>query len=137
MVDIHSHILYGIDDGARTVEDSVAMLEMAADCGTTDIVATPHSDEVRPAWMARAMTAKRMGTAVSSSSIAEKRTTATILKTPSKQMAVPVAKVAEFTVASAAIAAPAAAALFLPLLVTESPHLNSRKGSRGLARFWR
>jgi protein-tyrosine phosphatase len=44
LVDIHSHIVYGVDDGARTLEDSLAMLNMAADCGTTDIVATPHSD---------------------------------------------------------------------------------------------
>jgi protein-tyrosine phosphatase len=33
-----------MDDGAPTLEDSVAMLEMAAQNGTTDIVATPHSD---------------------------------------------------------------------------------------------
>lgn len=44
MVDIHSHIVYGVDDGAKTLEDSLAMLEVAARCGTTDIVATPHSD---------------------------------------------------------------------------------------------
>ncbi len=44
MVDIHSHIVYGVDDGAQTIEDSLAMLRMAAECGTTDIVATPHSD---------------------------------------------------------------------------------------------
>lgn len=44
MVDIHSHIVYGVDDGAKTIDDSVAMLQMAADGGTTDIVATPHSD---------------------------------------------------------------------------------------------
>ena len=43
-VDIHSHILYGLDDGAQTLEQSVAMLEMAASGGTSDIVATPHSD---------------------------------------------------------------------------------------------
>src|SRR6202167_5057617 len=44
MVDIHSHIVFGVDDGAKTIEDSLAMLALAADSGTTDIVATPHSD---------------------------------------------------------------------------------------------
>lgn len=36
--------MYGVDDGAQTIEDSIAMLELAAESGTTDIVATPHSD---------------------------------------------------------------------------------------------
>jgi protein-tyrosine phosphatase len=44
MVDIHSHILWGIDDGSRSLEMSVEMLHMAAGGGTTDIVATPHAD---------------------------------------------------------------------------------------------
>jgi protein-tyrosine phosphatase len=44
LVDIHSHILSGLDDGAKTLEDSVAMLRLAADSGTTDIVATPHAN---------------------------------------------------------------------------------------------
>ncbi|MDP9053037.1 MAG: exopolysaccharide biosynthesis protein [Acidobacteriota bacterium] len=44
MVDIHSHIVFGVDDGAGTMQESVAMLKMAAESGTTDIVATPHSD---------------------------------------------------------------------------------------------
>jgi protein-tyrosine phosphatase len=48
LVDIHSHILYGLDDGARTLEDSVAMLRLAADSGTTDIVATPHANSEFP-----------------------------------------------------------------------------------------
>jgi protein-tyrosine phosphatase len=43
-VDIHSHILYGLDDGAKTVEESRAMLQLAATAGTTDIVATPHAN---------------------------------------------------------------------------------------------
>jgi protein-tyrosine phosphatase len=33
-----------MDDGARTFEDSVAMLRMAAESGTTDLVATPHAN---------------------------------------------------------------------------------------------
>lgn len=43
LVDIHSHILPALDDGAESVADAVAMLEMAAEKGTTDIVATPHA----------------------------------------------------------------------------------------------
>lgn len=48
MVDIHSHVLYGMDDGARTLEDSVDMMRMAAAHGTTDIVATPHANPRYP-----------------------------------------------------------------------------------------
>jgi protein-tyrosine phosphatase len=44
LVDIHSHVLYGVDDGASTLEDSVAMARMAAESGTTDLVATPHAN---------------------------------------------------------------------------------------------
>lgn len=43
MVDIHSHILAGMDDGADSMEKSLAMVKMAAEAGTTDIVATPHA----------------------------------------------------------------------------------------------
>jgi protein-tyrosine phosphatase len=44
MVDIHSHVLWGLDDGSETYEESLAMLHVAAEAGTTDIVATPHSN---------------------------------------------------------------------------------------------
>lgn len=44
MIDIHSHILPGLDDGPHTMEESVAMVRMAAQAGTTDIVATPHAN---------------------------------------------------------------------------------------------
>lgn len=42
MIDIHSHILPGIDDGARTLEESLSMLRMAIDGGVTTQVLTPH-----------------------------------------------------------------------------------------------
>ena len=42
MIDIHAHILPGMDDGARDLEDSVEMARMAAESGTTAITATPH-----------------------------------------------------------------------------------------------
>lgn len=44
LIDIHSHILPGIDDGAGSLDDAIAMLRMAAGSGTTDIVATPHAN---------------------------------------------------------------------------------------------
>ncbi|WP_377109541.1 tyrosine-protein phosphatase [Pseudoalteromonas sp. R86517] len=42
MFDIHSHILPGIDDGAKDLGESLALLKMAQDDGITHIVATPH-----------------------------------------------------------------------------------------------
>ncbi|KGX93917.1 tyrosine protein phosphatase [Pontibacillus halophilus JSM 076056 = DSM 19796] len=42
MIDIHSHILFGVDDGAKTIEDSVAMAQAAVQDGVHAIIATPH-----------------------------------------------------------------------------------------------
>lgn len=42
MIDIHTHILPGLDDGARDYYDSLDMAVMAYESGTTEIVATPH-----------------------------------------------------------------------------------------------
>jgi protein-tyrosine phosphatase len=43
LIDIHSHIIPGVDDGAKTLDESFEMLRIAAQHGTTDIVATPHA----------------------------------------------------------------------------------------------
>jgi protein-tyrosine phosphatase len=45
MIDIHSHILPGLDDGSKSLEESVEMLRQAAAAGTTDIVASPHANQ--------------------------------------------------------------------------------------------
>jgi protein-tyrosine phosphatase len=42
LIDIHSHILPGVDDGAHTVEDSINMARLAVEEGITKIIATPH-----------------------------------------------------------------------------------------------
>ena len=42
MIDIHSHILPGIDDGAGTLVEALDMLRMASDQGVTTQVLTPH-----------------------------------------------------------------------------------------------
>ncbi len=44
MIDIHSHVLPGLDDGARSVDEAVAMVHIAAQSGTTDLVVTPHAN---------------------------------------------------------------------------------------------
>lgn len=41
-VDFHSHILPGVDDGSRSVEESVRMLRMEAEQGIRHVIATPH-----------------------------------------------------------------------------------------------
>ena len=42
MVDIHSHILPKMDDGSKSVEESMAMLRTSAEQGISVIAATPH-----------------------------------------------------------------------------------------------
>lgn len=42
MVDFHSHILPGVDDGSSSVEQSIAMLRLEAQHGISQVVATPH-----------------------------------------------------------------------------------------------
>ena len=42
MIDIHTHIIYAVDDGSDTIEESVAILKAASLNGVTDIILTPH-----------------------------------------------------------------------------------------------
>ena len=42
MIDLHCHLLPGIDDGPKSLAESLAMTRHAADAGITRIVATPH-----------------------------------------------------------------------------------------------
>jgi len=42
MVDIHAHIIPGVDDGSSDIEDSINILKNAEKAGYTAIVATPH-----------------------------------------------------------------------------------------------
>ena len=47
MIDVHTHILPGVDDGPRTMEESIQIVQRAAEEGVTAIVATPHVLEDR------------------------------------------------------------------------------------------
>ena len=44
MVDIHTHILPGLDDGSRSLEESVDMAVIAAENGLNHIVASSHGN---------------------------------------------------------------------------------------------
>ena len=44
MIDIHTHILPGLDDGARDMEDALAMAELSARSGVHTVVATSHAN---------------------------------------------------------------------------------------------
>ena len=77
MVDIHSHILPGLDDGARSMSETIEMIEIARAAGTTAIVASPHADtqyeykpdrieELSPRPAARQVPASRSSAAATS-----------------------------------------------------------------------
>ena len=42
MVDIHNHVLVGADDGPKSIEEAIALLQQAKQQGINDIVVTPH-----------------------------------------------------------------------------------------------
>ena len=46
MIDIHTHILPGVDDGAEDLMDALLMAELAAESGVHTLIATPHSSDL-------------------------------------------------------------------------------------------
>ena len=46
-IDIHSHLLYGIDDGAKDFETSLEMFRIAKESGITKMILTPHFKPMR------------------------------------------------------------------------------------------
>lgn len=59
LVDFHSHLVPGVDDGAQTVEDTREGLERMVAVGVTDVITTPHANasmlhepEVFERWVA-------------------------------------------------------------------------------------
>ena len=42
MTDIHSHILFNVDDGAKSIEESIELLKKMAEIGFKNIILTPH-----------------------------------------------------------------------------------------------
>jgi protein-tyrosine phosphatase len=48
VIDLHCHVIPGLDDGPATIEDSLALCRAALGAGTTTIVATPHVNWTYP-----------------------------------------------------------------------------------------
>lgn len=46
MIDLHSHIIPNVDDGSRSLEDSVNLIKESIKLGITDIVFTPHFESI-------------------------------------------------------------------------------------------
>ena len=42
MIDIHSHLIPNVDDGAKSPEETIELIKEAREAGITDIILTPH-----------------------------------------------------------------------------------------------
>lgn len=54
LIDLHHHVVYGVDDGPKTLQESLALLKMAERSGITHIVATSHASPAEWAFPKRA-----------------------------------------------------------------------------------
>ena len=80
-VDIHSHILPGLDDGARTFEDTLRLTKALMDFGISQLITTPHS--IQHIWD-------------NSSSIIKAKQIETIAKLDKNQITIPFRAAAEY-----------------------------------------
>lgn len=46
MIDVHCHIIPGVDDGSQSLDESLAMADIAARSGVNILVATPHANQM-------------------------------------------------------------------------------------------
>lgn len=53
LIDLHQHVVYGVDDGPKTLQESLALLKLAEQNGITHIVATSHASPAEWAFPKR------------------------------------------------------------------------------------
>ena len=46
-IDIHCHVLPGVDDGSQSIDETVEMLKIAEKSGISDMIVTPHYKQGR------------------------------------------------------------------------------------------
>ena len=42
MIDIHSHLIFNVDDGSRSIDESIEIIKNLYNQGVTDMILTPH-----------------------------------------------------------------------------------------------
>jgi protein-tyrosine phosphatase len=60
MIDLHTHILPGLDDGSSNIKESIAMAKIAVDCGIRGMAVTPHCSSDRRREICEALTLLRI-----------------------------------------------------------------------------
>src|ERR1700737_1730858 len=57
LCDLHCHLLYGLDDGAKTLEDSLEMARALVDLGFSTVAPSPHN---RPEYAPKSVALERL-----------------------------------------------------------------------------
>jgi protein-tyrosine phosphatase len=60
MIDLHNHLVYGVDDGAADIDESLEIARQFAAEGVTIVVATPHFDGDKPRSLTLGMLRERV-----------------------------------------------------------------------------
>lgn len=75
MIDFHSHILPGMDDGSKSVEESLTLLREEKKQGVTDVVLTPHfypeNEKIESFTVRRKESAKRLSDTIRELNVSE------------------------------------------------------------------
>jgi protein-tyrosine phosphatase len=69
-IDLHCHLLFGLDDGAKTIEESLEMARALSEVGFTEIAPSPHAWPEFPDWQVAATRRAELGALLDGAGIA-------------------------------------------------------------------